>query len=208
METPKSFEAIDVRTERAKVLKSLTSWTTAAIKKQTKRGQYEGYLEVDGVKADSQTETYFRLETSIDNKRWKGVPFILESGKSLAESKAEVVVTFKHKDPCLCPPSGHVTNVLKYEIQPEERIRISLWVKRPGFDMKIEEKDFSFDYHAAYSDMSFVDPKIHPYLKLLLDAMNGNQTLFVSTDEIKASWKFIDPIQAEWKKGEPELGVY
>lgn len=208
METPETFDATAVRAGRASALRALRPWTAKEIERATVRAQYRGYHAAPGVKSDSKTETYFRLRTYVDTPRWKDVPFILESGKALRETKAEVVMTFRHKAPCLCPPSGHVSNVLRYEIQPEERVRISLWVKKPGFDLQIEEKDFSFDYHAAYSDMDFTDPHVHPYLKLFLDAINGNQMLFVSTDEIKASWKFIDPVEAAWRNGATPLHAY
>ncbi|MBI4086099.1 MAG: NADP-dependent phosphogluconate dehydrogenase [Candidatus Liptonbacteria bacterium] len=98
----------------------------------------------------------------------------------------------------------HYKNILRYQIQPRERITTSFWVKRPGAEMIMEEKDFSFDYKGAFSKELFVDA----YERLLLDAISGNQTLFVSTEEIAASWKFIDPISRAWKKNSASLLSY
>ncbi len=70
--------------------------------------------------------------------------------------------------------------------------------------MVIEEKDFSFDYGAAFSGGEFLDA----YAKLLLDAIEGNQTSFVSTEEISASWKFIDPIISAWRENHVPIVVY
>ena len=113
----------------------------------------------------------------------------------MKENRVEVVVTFRHQQPCLCPPGEHYKNKLHYHIQPTERIFTSFLVKKPGSEMVLEQKDFSFDYRAAYSKEEFIDA----YEKLLAAAIAGDQTLFVSTEEILASWKFIDPIISAWQ---------
>ena len=186
------------------------------------RGQYEGYRDEKGVSSRSKTETYFRVRAFVETPRWRGVPIYLESGKKLPETRAEVTVVFRHRNPCLCPPASprqssegaaagtgtHFQNILHYEMQPEEKITLSFAVKKPGLSMVVEEKDFSFNYHRAYTEENFGDPHIYPYRKLLLDAIMGNQALFVSTDEIKASWKFIDPIILRWMKQKSPLIMY
>jgi len=127
------------------------------------------------------------------------VPMILEAGKALKDSLVEVTVTFRHRTPCLCPRDAdkHYTNVLEYRIQPHEGMTMSFWVKRPGKDMMIEEKEFLFDYQHEYGGKAFIDA----YAKLLLDVIRGDQTLFVSTREIMRSWQFVDPIERVWKEG-------
>ncbi|HTY39825.1 MAG TPA: glucose-6-phosphate dehydrogenase, partial [Candidatus Paceibacterota bacterium] len=141
----------------------------------------------------------------LRSARWRGVPFVLESGKRMKRNIAEVEIVFRHEAPCLCPdPLNHYQNVLRYEIQPSEKIALSFWVKRPGAELLIEEKDFAFDYHAAYDSELFLDS----YEKLLLDTVLGNQTLFVSTDEIKASWRYIDPVIRAWQEKKVPLMIY
>lgn len=205
MENPVSFDGESIRHARAKVLESLKKPGSKDIEQYTMRGQYDGYTKEEGIDASSKTETYFKIQTFLETPRWEGTPIILESGKHLAESKAEVLVEFKHTGPCLCPSQGpHLRNVLRYQIQPEERISISFWVKKPGQEMKLEEKSFVFDYREAFQSQEFADA----YEKLLLSCIQGDQTSFVSTDEILASWKFIDPIVRSWKDDKIPLRVH
>lgn len=204
MQHPGAFDAASIRTERTKILESLEAMDEQDVARHTVRGQYEGYKSIEGVSENSQTETYFRLQTSIASSHWRGVPITLECGKALDTSSVEVIVTFRHQTPCLCPPGKHYTNTLRYRIQPEEGISMSFWAKKPGQEMVIEQKDFTFDYRQAFEGKEFVNA----YAKLLLDAIAGDQTLFVSTDEIMASWRFIDPIIEAWNKGAAPLQPY
>ncbi len=204
MKHPGSFEADAIRKERTKVLEALEAMDRRDVATYTVRGQYEEYTNHEKVDPKAETETYFRVETRLNMPQWHGVPIILESGKKMGESRVEITVTFRHHSPCLCPPGKHYRNVLKYQVQPHEHISTSFWVKRPGPDMVIEEKKFSFDYKNEYQGNEFIDA----YAKLLDDAIAGDQTLFVSTDEILASWKFIDPIVQEWKEAAVPLHQY
>ena len=206
MEKPRDWQADSIRAARAEVIEALEVLDEQDVVRQTVRGQYDGYKRVKGVKKDSQTETYFRIQTQLRTTRWQGVQIILRSGKGLDESKFELTVTFRHKTPCLCPPEKgkHYKNVLRYRVQPHEGIFTSFWVKRPGSEMVIEEKDFSFDYEHGFEEGEAIDA----YAKLLMDAISGDQTLFVSTREIAASWRFVDPIVRAWKKGVTPLISY
>ncbi len=195
MKNPQAFDAHSIREARAQVLDSLEVMDAEDIARYTVRGQYEGYGQENGVVAGSKTETYFHVQAHLNTPEWRGVPIHLRSGKALTESKVEVVVNFRHHTPCLCPEGKHLTNTLRYEIQPHEGATMSFWAKKPGSDMVVEEKEFSFDYGSAFADSEFLDA----YAKLLCDAIEGNQTSFVSTEEITASWKFIDPIIAAWQ---------
>jgi glucose-6-phosphate 1-dehydrogenase len=139
MDNPDSFDAVEIRNARAHILKHLRPMTPRNINQFAVRGQYEGYKTETGVREYSQTETYFRLETYIDTARWKNVPFYLESGKSLYETKTEIDIYFKNE-------SEERQNVLTFRIQPDEGIKIRFWVKTPGFDMKVEPKTMKFKY--------------------------------------------------------------
>ena len=206
MEKPPHFDAAAIRAGRLAALRSLRPMSRKDIATRTLRAQYAGYRKAKGVASGSETETFFRITAFLKTPRWRGVPVILESGKNMGSAKAEVEVRFRHEEPCLCPEgSGHVyRNVLRYRIQPDEGVSLSFWVKRPGSDMVVEEKDFSFSYKGAFDPALFIDA----YEKLLLDTIQGNQTLFVSTDEIKTSWKFIDPIITAWQKNVIPLTSY
>lgn len=206
MENPNTFDADSVRRQRANILQSLKILSPQEVKETTIRGQYEGYRKEKGVDAKSQTETYFRIKTFLNTPRWKGVPIYLESGKAMAEDRVEVIITFRHTTPCLCPPDEkkHYQNVLHYRIQPKEGIHISFWVKKPGPDMVLEEKDFSFDYKEAFGGQEISEA----YDRLLLSVIRGDQTLFVSTEEIMAEWKFVDPIVRAWQENATPLKFY
>ncbi len=204
MEHPGSFAPEAIRAARTEVLEALEIMDEDDIRRHTVRGQYAGYKKEKGVVRGSTTETYFKIQTHLKSSRWRGVPIYLEAGKTMGESLVEVSLTFRHHVPCLCPPGKHFTNVLRYRIQPQEGVYTSFWVKKPGAEMVIEEKDFSFDYRQAYKKKEFIDA----YTKLLLDAIAGDQTLFVSTPEILASWRFVDPIITGWQNGIVPLASY
>jgi len=203
MENPKEFKANKIRNERIKVLKALRHIKKNDIIKYAKRGQYENFKKEPHIAKDSKTETYFKIEVYVDNKRWKGVPFYIESGKKMPEKKTEIYIYFKKPVTCLCPigKERHHQNILSFRIEPNEGISIQFWVKRPGFSIDLEPKNLSFLYKG-----SFKEELLNAYQKVLSDAILGDQTLFNSTEEIEASWKFITPILKNWKK--VKLSVY
>ncbi len=193
METPKAFDAENIRKERANVLKNLVTINSKNVSSSIVRGQYEGYRHEMGVKEHTQTETYFRLESYIDNKRWKGVPFFLESGKEMSETKAEINIYFK--DTSNIEGLGDDRqNILTFRIQPDEMIKIRFWVKTPGFTMNTEPKTLKFKYSDFQSQATLPDA----YERVIYDAILGDQTLFTSTDEVIYAWKYITSIINNW----------
>ena len=184
-----------VRRERARILSRLKPISKRILPRAAVRGQYEGYMQEKGIAPDSQTETYFRLETYLNTPRWKGVPFFLEAGKALAETRAEIDVYFKNPQ-----TKGHAQshqNILSFRIQPDEGIKIRFWVKTPGYSLDVEPKNLSF----AYRDTPVFNSLPDAYERVLRDAIVGDQMLFTSTDEVLASWKFITPIVKAWHSG-------
>ncbi len=192
MERPKSFNTKDIRTERAAVLKKLKIAAGNSLKECAAKAQYAGYTNEPGVAKSSQTETYFRLKAFVSNSRWKDLPIYLESGKALAESKVEIDVYFKSQK------KGGDQNILTFRIQPDEGIKIKFLVKTPGYDFKVEPKTLKF----KYSEQAAPDwqVKLTDYERLIHNAFIGDQTLFASTDEIMASWKFIADVTKAWAK--------
>ncbi len=188
MEPPEQFDAHSIRKERAKLLARLKPLPQKKLSDFIIRGQYDGYANEKGVKRNSRTETYFRLETYVDSPRWKNVPFYLESGKGLAEAKSEIDVYFRNEtDP-------ERQNILTFRIQPDEGIKIRFFVKTPGFGMKVEPKTLKF----KYSDSQHFQELPDAYERVLYDAIMGDQTLFTSTDEVMHAWKFITSIVNAW----------
>ena len=187
MGRPKSFTASDIRAERARVLKSLVPIVRRTLPEKVMRSQYVGYLNEAGVKPDSKTETFVRLEAYINMPRWKKVPFYLETGKAMSESKAEIDIYFKNEE-------GNEQNILTFRIQPDEGIKIRFFVKTPGQGFVVEPRTLKF----KYSDTSLSEYMSNDYERLIRDAFIGDQTLFASTDEIMASWEYVTPILEHW----------
>jgi len=206
MNAPKSFSTNAIRLSRKNVIDTLVVPTRDDVKRDSFRAQYEGYQSIDGVSEGSMVETYFRVKGYLNHPRWRGVPFTIEAGKKIGEVKKEIVVYFKHPSLCMCTPemSHEYQNKVIFSLEPKEEISMSLWSKIPGYEMKIEKKTFDFPYRGEKSDSQYTQE----YEKLLLDCFSGDQTLFVTTAEVSAMWKFIDPIISEWKKDVAPLHKY
>ena len=192
MEKPADFSAKSIRENRAKVFRELLPVPAKLLPLKAIRAQYEGFREEKGVKSDSETETYFRLQAEILNRRWKGIPFFLEAGKALDESRAEISIRFKSGMKPICPIDGEDCgqNVLTFRIQPDEGIAIEFFTKTPGLAFEAEPKTLSYKYSDANQGAKIPDA----YEKVLYDCVRGDQTLFTSTDEVHATWKYMTPI--------------
>ncbi|MBI2051567.1 glucose-6-phosphate dehydrogenase [Candidatus Roizmanbacteria bacterium] len=206
MEHPRDLNADTVRAKRAALLETLKEPDREEIKSHTFRAQYEGYRKTEGVSPNSKTETYFRVRAYFDSSRWQGVPVFLESGKKMKTQTKEIVVTFKHVSPCLCPPNikKHYQNKVIFSLEPEEAIKIHFLAKKPGLEMGIEDRTFDF----SYREKEGVGQYIEEYEKLLLDCIEGNQLLFLDTKEVMAMWKYTDPIICAWDEDLVPLTTY
>ncbi len=212
MEPPSSMEADAVRNEKVKVLSSLHIPTPAQVARDVVRGQYlasdhrvSGYLEEQGVPPDSTTETYVAIRAGIHNWRWNGVPFFLRTGKCLHQRYTEVILRFQVPPVDLLggPVQGDVCtmrpNSLHLLIQPHEQIRLDFLVKQPGPGAMMRQASLQFDYRDIQDA-----PSPPAYQRLLLDAIEGNATLFIRGDETEAAWRFADAIRAGWAAPEAE----
>lgn len=206
MDNPGEFDAQAIRQARLDALNQLVILTPEMVKTDTVRAQYKGYRDIEGVAPDSETETYFRITASSTCHRWQGIPFILEAGKQLQRADKEIILTFRHPSPCLCPEETkeHQTNKIRISLEPREAITISFWLKKPGLEYELQERTFDFMLHDDTAATEHVDA----YERLLLDCIRGDQTLFLSTDEIKAMWRFIDPIRQAWDNNAVPLKLY
>ena len=192
MKNPGELKAGPIRKARTDALKKVGVRLSSVV-----RGQYEGYAQEKGVRPSSTTETYFKITADVQNNHWKGVPFILKSGKALKENDVSISVFFK-PTPCLCP-EGHERahqNVLTFGLEPKDEISVLFWAKRPGFDFQLEPRQLSFSFAEGVLAHQIPDA----YERVLLDAIRGDQTLFASTEEVKAQWKIITPILKDWEK--------
>ena len=203
MEPPASFEADSVRNE---VFKLLSSIRPVALT-DTVRAQYEGYQQTEGVASKSQTPTFAVIKLYIDNWRWKGVPIYLRSGKSLAKKTSQVIVEFQRPPHLMfhLPDEKKFTpNILSLCIQPDEGIHLMFEAKVPDSDQDMQSVDMEFHY----SDM-FTGVLPDAYERLLMEALEGDASLFTRSDCIEAAWKLIDSIVNGWEATNiPDLSLY
>ncbi|HVL89292.1 MAG TPA: glucose-6-phosphate dehydrogenase, partial [Actinomycetota bacterium] len=191
MEPPRSFSADAVRDETLKVLRSMRPMDPAAVV----RGQYEGFLDEEGVPKDSLTETYFAARAEIDNWRWSGVPFFLRTGKRLPRRVTEITIRLRSVPVSLFESAGveHLTSDhLTIRIQPNEGISLAFNAKRPGPGFEPEPVRMDFDYDETFG----ADPA-DAYERLLLDALEGDGTLFTREDGVERAWEVVEPLLAD-----------
>lgn len=194
MEPPVAMEAEYIRDEKHKLIKSLQSIQAENLL----LGQYIasddqiGYLEEVGVSSYSNTETYVKLTSYINNDRWEGVPIFISTGKRLSETKAEIRITFKprfqyfnHKDE-ECQPQK---NELVIVIQPNEEVYYTVNAKFPGKGMCIQPVKFNFTYEESFGQKSQ-----SAYTRLIQDILDSDQSLFIRADEIEAAWDYVDSL--------------
>jgi len=216
MEPPHSFNADAVRNEKVKVLASIPVPDVTTVAHTTVRGQYTagvvdgkpvpGYLEEPNVSPDSKTETYVALRLGIDNWRWAGVPFYIQTGKRLASRSSRITIYFKRAPHLLFQPFSVPDlqpNSLILDIQPEQGVTLSIGAKVPGPQVRIRNVDMEFVYERSFTERS---PEAYEYL--LLEAIAGDTTMFTRDDEIEAAWRLVTAIRRAWDEAGVPLHPY
>lgn len=205
MEPPHELGPDEVRNEKLKVLRALRPITRKNVNKDTVKGQYtrgsiqgeevQSYLE-DIEKFGSKTETFVAIKTYIDNWRWKDVPFYLRTGKRMFKKYSEIVINFKEVRHNIFPSKEKLNNnKLIIRLQPEERIELVQMTKIPGpGGYRYKPIALKLDYID-----SFKERFPEAYERLIIDVIRGNQTLFMSQDELQAAWNWIESITSNWK---------
>ncbi|MEQ7154071.1 glucose-6-phosphate dehydrogenase [Brevundimonas aurifodinae] len=213
MEPPSDLDPDSVRNEKVKVLRSLRPVTPDEVERVTVRGQYvsgtvegarvKGYDEERG--ADSDTETFVAIRADIDNWRWAGVPFFMRTGKRLPEKRTEIVIQFKPVPHSIFDRDSRGearANRMVIELQPEEDISLTVMNKRPGLDQKMQLQRIDMSLSWGVGQKGAEPPRRRiAYERLLLDALNGDSTLFVRRDEAEKAWEWVDGVSASWAEG-------
>lgn len=201
MDNPSKFDAEHIRAKRSEILSMLQPMEAVDI--NSVHGQYEGFTEELDV-SNTKSETYFMLRTFLDHPKWKGVPFILESGKRMKEAVTKVTIYFKNATRSLCSvdDGNGCQNTLVFEISPKEGITVCFWAKKPGFSSMLEKRALHFSYGNNTQYNRIPDA----YERVLFDGIRGDQTLFASTNEVQAEWRYITPIIQSWES--IPLGIY
>ena len=149
------------------------------------RGQFRGYRNEEGVAPNSQVETYAAARLCIDSWRWEDVPFLIRAGKCLAETTTEVLVRLKR--PPLSRLSPDDTNYVRFRLSPDVVIAVGARVKHPGEAMTTEPTELRVVHQPGGDEMD-------AYERLLLEAMEGDGTLFARQDGVEAAWSVVEPI--------------
>jgi glucose-6-phosphate 1-dehydrogenase len=182
MEPPPGAGAELLRDEKVKVLQGMPSLTV----KDVVRGQYRGYRKVDGVRADSTTETYVAIRLGINSWRWKGVPFYIRAGKRLPITATEVIVRL-HPPPAIFAEMEPPPNHFRFRVTPDQTIAIASLIKVPGETLKVEPVELIVSEH--------LDPvELVAYEELLHDALVGNSGRFARQDYVEEAWRVVDPV--------------
>jgi glucose-6-phosphate 1-dehydrogenase len=207
MEVPTAYRADAIRYEKLKVLHSIAPLNC----KNVVFGQYvagsidgtlvPGYLEEPGVNPGSRTETFVGMRVDVDNWRWKGVPFYLRTGKRMPKRTSQIAVRFRDVPISLFQSMGttlDTPDVLLITLQPHEGFSLHFDIKVPGAGFSLKRIPLAFRYDDMFDDIP------EAYETLLLDVLEGDQTLFVHADEVEDSWRVFAPLL----ENPPELYPY
>jgi glucose-6-phosphate 1-dehydrogenase len=198
MEAPTRFDADAIRREKIKVLEAVAPIEASDVV----YGQYDagtvgdeavpGYREETGVSPDSTTETYVQLRLEVANWRWRGVPFILRTGKRMHERRTRIVIRFEPAPVSIFHPFEETCdvnpNVLVITLQPNEGFDLHFEVKKPRMPLRLDSQTLHFRYGDVFGELP------EAYETLLQDVLLGDQTLFVHADEVINSWRIYTPL--------------
>jgi glucose-6-phosphate 1-dehydrogenase len=215
MEPPATFEADALRDEKVKVLRAIGT-RPADPTSEVVRGQYgpgwvaatpvPGYRQEPDVDPASETETFVAARFNIDDWRWSGVPFYVRTGKRLPKRSTEIAIQFREvphhlfRDTSAEPDA----NLLAIRIQPDEGIMLRFGAKVPGLGLNVRSVTMDFTYGSAFN----VDSP-DAYETLILDALQGDASLFTRADEVEEAWGIVDPFIDAWAgEGPPDFPNY
>jgi glucose-6-phosphate 1-dehydrogenase len=217
MEPPNSLEAESIRDEKVKIVRALRRIDERSVSEHVVRGQYSdgwikgsavpGYLNEEGCEhTSSDTETYIAIKAHVDNWRWSGVPFYLRTGKRLPEKVTEIVIQYKDLPHNIFGDGANIPNKLVIRLQPNEGIELSMVSKKQSLKERMSLQGFPLDLD--FRDGSDMDRIPDAYERLFLDAINGDQSLFVGREEIEESWRWVDQLIASCQKQGVEARPY
>jgi glucose-6-phosphate 1-dehydrogenase len=182
MEPPVRSDSESLRDEKVKVLKAIPPIQ----EKDVVRGQFQGYLNENGVAKNSHTETFAALHLEINSWRWKGVPFFIRAGKSLPVTCTELFARFR-KPPTLLPDRILTENHLRLRISPDVVIAMGLMSLAPGDGINLQTGEMVAMSSPGAGDMD-------AYERLLGAAMAGDNSPFAREDYVEEAWRIVDPV--------------
>jgi len=183
MDAPAGRDPEAMRAEKLRLFRAMRPLESA----QVVRGQFRGYRNEAGVAPHSHVETFAALCLHIDTWRWAGVPFYIRTGKRLAVTATEVMVSLKSPPlPIFDEPGAPPANYFRFRLGPEVLIATGARVKRPGEAMRGENVELVAHHLLAHGELA--------YERLLGDALRGDASLFTRDDSVEAAWRVVEPI--------------
>src|SRR5262245_27355513 len=182
MEPPIRPDSESIRDEKVKVLKAISPLDP----KNLVRGQFRGYRQEPGVAPDSKVETFAALKLHIDSWRWRGVPFYIRAGKSLAVTCTEIMVCLR-QPPTMFRHFALESNYVRMRISPDVVLAIGFNVTSPVEESKSQLSELLAGRSPCAAEMD-------AYERVLSDAMAGDATLFAREDYVEEAWRIVDPV--------------
>jgi glucose-6-phosphate 1-dehydrogenase len=187
MEPPAGGGADALRDEKVKVLRATRSITPDDVV----YGQFDGYLDEEGVAPQSQVETYAALRLEIDSWRWSGVPWFVRTGKLLGTTALEAVIELRPTPTLLfageAAPRPH-PNVIRFRLGGDGGVSVSIEAKRPGRTFATKPIDLQVDFESSLGGGD------DPYERLLDDILDGDQRRFARQDTVEEAWRVVEPL--------------
>ena len=186
MEPPTALDSDSISEEKNKVFRSMLPLDPTTVV----RGQYQGYRSEQGVSPESETETFVALRAEIDNWRWAGVPFFLRTGKKMAEGARIISIAFREPPKSMFPQGSGVgrsgPDHLTFDLADSSKLSLSFYGKRPGPGMRLDKLSMQETERAG--------EVLEAYERLILDAIQGNRTLFTTAEGIERLWEISQPL--------------
>lgn len=190
MEPPTALEPRAISEEKNKVFRSMLPIEPSDVV----RGQYIGYRDIEGVRHDSETETFIALKCYVDNWRWAGVPFYLRTGKRMAEGARIISIAFREPPRSMFPVGSGVgdngPDHLTFDLADQSKMSLSFYGKRPGPGMRLDKLSMQFAMH----ETGWAGAVLEAYERLIYDAARGDRTLFTSAEGIERLWEVSSPL--------------
>lgn len=197
MEPPARLDAAAIQDAKVAVLRSMRPLDSAEliVGQYTAGADVVGYLQEEGVPADSETPTYAAAVMHVDTPRWQGVPFLLSAGKGLSYDVTEVRLHFRPATDRLFQAltdaalPDAAANELIIRVQPDERLLLRIVSKVPGMGLHVGATELDLGFREKYPGVRIADA----YENLLLDVVRGDRSQFLRSDELEAAWDLFTP---------------
>jgi len=214
MEPPNRLNDQSIRSEKVKVLEALKPINKEGIESNFVSAQYTNgknklaYIEEEGAVITSDTETFISIKAEIQNWRWKGVPFYLRTGKRMKSKMTQIVIHFKSDGHYIFDQDSESLkgNTLIISLHPSESISLQVFTKPHGVDKHstLRSDPMSLDFIKTQKLLNIPSG----YQSLLMDILNGNQSLFLCKEEVELAWQWCDNALESHKKSNQELYFY